>query len=512
MCKRARTPQPTAPSRKEKPTSGRVAAWGAAALGAVLLSFGCAHGNGNSTREFDAGFLATRDRDVQGNKRVRALGPLIEHRAQPGAARFTAVRPFYSRSVDPGQERARSEMLWPVATTRTFHHERQWRILLAHGRNYDQTEPGGRYQFMLFPVIFAGRDAEHRPYLGVFPVGGRVRGLLFQDRIDFVLFPLYATAVKGDQQRRHVLWPVLSWGDSPRQRHFGVFPFYGRTERAGRWDKRYIAWPFWVSARYTEPGAEGRVRMLWPLFWRAKLETERTWMFLPPLFRFTKTEELVRVHAPWPFFQRYSGPTEKLYLWPLWGRKSDPHSEQWFLLWPLVSRHQQSRPRSERSRFTFMPFLHHHTTTRPPPASAESATAPPSVEQRYFELWPLFAYRRDGESAQWRAPTLWPGRDLPPLQRNWTPLWTLYTRERQGDMKEDEALWGLFRYRRDDRHTLHVSLFPLFRYRRDASAREQRSWSLLAGLLGHERGELQNTWRLLYFPIRYGKGEASPAH
>ncbi len=468
---------------------------------ALLSAGGCATSQSAARREFDLGFIASRDRDLEGNLRTRALGPFFERRVSPEGGDFSALRPLYSRSGNPQRERVLTEFLWPIAMHKTLGKETYWRFLLAYANDFDRTRPGSRYRLALFPLIFAGRDRHGERYFGFFPLGGKVHEYLGRDRIVFVLFPLYMHTTLGSQTRRHILWPLIGWGGSERGRHYGFLPFYARSVRDGAWDKRTVAWPFWVSARYDAPGGQGDVHMLWPLYWRGNLPNEKTWMFLPPLFRFTTADRLSKVHAPWPLVQWSRGDVDKLYLWPLWGRKSAGSVQSWFLFWPIVSGTRSARATGAMRQFKIMPFLHWRTVAGPPAANGEAQ----EPQEQYCKIWPLFESRRIGQTARLRLPSLWPGKTLPQLERNWEPFWTLYSRDRHGSVKEDEALWGLFRYRRDERQTHKFSIFPLFRFTRDPARPERRQWSFLMGLIGHERAERHNTLRLLFIPIRTNK-------
>lgn len=474
------------------------------ALGLIVLSNGCAApGGAQARRDFDLGFIASRDRDVEGNVRTRALGPFFEQRVSESGGQFTAVRPFYARSGNPDRERVLSEFLWPIGMHKTLGKETYWRFLLTYANDFDNTTPGSRYRFVVFPFVFAGRDKHGDGYFAVFPIGGKIHEYLGRDKIVFALFPLYGFSTINDQTRHSVLWPLIGWGGSPDSSHVGVLPFYARSVRDGQWEKRTIAWPFWTDARYHYSGAEGRVHMLWPLYWRGNLETEKTWMFLPPIFRYTRADTLTKVHTPWPFVQYSSGVVDKLYLWPLWGQKSVGAVESWFLFWPVISGGHRPRASGVASHFNLTPLFNYRRVTRMEKVDDDHAAEQEAVAERYVKLWPLFSWHRVDESARFRALELWPGKTLPQLERNWASFWTLYTHDRHGAVHEDEALWGLFRYRRNEEKTLKLSLFPVFNYARSAEDDTRRKWSALLGLIGHERGETRNTFRLLYIPFRY---------
>jgi hypothetical protein len=106
---------------------------------------------------------------------------------------------------------------------------------------------------------------------------------------------------------------------------------------------------------------------------------------------------------------------------------------------------------------------------------------------------------------------VWPGKPSENIERTWAPFWSLYTRDRAGNAVEDELLWGLYRYRRDDGGTRKFSIFPFFCYSDASDTQPRRRWSVLLGLAGYEREGLQKTLRLLYFPLRWGSEADAPA-
>ena len=192
-------------------------------------------------------------------------------------------------------------------------------------------------------------------------------------------------------------------------------------------------------------------------------------MVFPPFFRWSRTGDLKALNCPWPFVQYSSGETDKLYLWPLWGRRSSSGFNSTFLLWPIIRSETTEKDDLVTRRFKCVPVISYES--RPP-------------EHRYFKLWPLFSYRREEDIARTRALALWPRKETPGIERNYAPLWTLYSRTRSGALREDDLLWGLFRYRRQ----LETKGDP-----------QSKELSALFGLVRYEREGLRRQFRLLYF-------------
>lgn len=467
--------------------------------------------------DLDLGFLVFRGTDLHGHRCERWLGPLFEYRATEAGDTFRAVRPLGCRLVDPPARRELREWLWPLGMWKVFRGETDWRFLNAFGHDFDHAKADSRYRYTLFPVVFGGRDKQLSRYFAVFPLGGTIHEFLGRDRILFVLFPLYARSSIKDTVTHDVLWPLVSWTHGGDVERFRVFPFYGRSVNEGRWVKHFVLWPVWTSVRYEYPGSEGGGFILFPLLGRVDVPEQQTWMVLPPLFRWTSGKDRDVVHCPWPFFQYSSGDVNKLYLWPLWGRKSfrrgsdtagaspdgdGPGSDSKaeirssFFLWPLCSTFRARRGGGVLERFAVVPVWFSETVTavREEPEGGETE----DVRRRYVKIWPLASYRREQDESRFRMLALWPLKQTGGIERNYAPLWTLYSHVRVDGAAEDELLWGLFRRRRERDGDWSWSVFPFVKTSGSSRA-ERTQWSVLGGLLGYRRQGLRKTYRLLYF-------------
>lgn len=458
-------------------------------VAAGTVAVGCA--SPGRTQRHDVGFLYSRDLTLDGAGRSRAAGPLFESQCSTQRV-FSALRPLYSELEDSTRDRTSRYVLWPVASHREMGKESSWRFLLLFGHDFDKEEPGSRYRLFLFPAFFAGRDAQREPYMALFPLGGTVHEFLGQDRITFFLFPLYCHTSVNQVHSWNVLWPIFSRTEGPGVHRARAFPFYGVSEREGKWAKRFVLWPLWTQTEYMYTNASGHAWMLWPLVGRVKLENQSSWMVLPPFFRWTRTEDRVAFYGPWPFFQYGSGDENRLYLWPLWGtsRRGEDHSG--FALWPIVRWGRKRSGDQEKSWTTVAPVWHSGSFRS---VSTNVAHANWETAGRNVKLWPLFSYRRVGNASFLRIPELWP---LPPaagVEQNWAPLWTLYSQSRWAGAEEDEFLWGLYRHRADA-EGWSLSLFPLFFV--SAGDGGRREWSVLQGLVGYRRSDEERMIRLLY--------------
>ncbi len=458
-------------------------------------------------QELNAGFLASRDTDVAGSARFRALGPLAEYQQGDNGITFTAARPFYSVVNDPASQRLLKEYLWPVGMIKENRGETYSRFLVFFSHDFNNTNSCSRKRFIGFPFFYAGRDINSNKYFAVFPIGGSIHEFLGRDEIDFVLFPLYASSSVKDVKTHDILWPIVSWTKGGDVSRFRIFPFYGQSKNKERWTKRFVLWPLWTSVRYEYPDQKGSGFILFPLYGQTKVKGKKSWTFLPPLFKMARGgKNNMELHFPWPIVQyRSIGLDKKFYIWPLWGKKTVGPLRSSFVLWPIIGLEKTQNKDTVSSKFRLLPLFYHEKVlvkNKQAEAGVEGNTPAGAekekVRERYFKFWPLFSYNRVEEDVSFQTLALWPLKRTQSIERNWAPIWSLYSHKRAGNNVEDEVLWGLFRRYSDGAGDGRVSLFPLFSSERSAKENGQREWNFLLGLAGYKREGLQKTYKLLY--------------
>ena len=121
-----------------------------------------------------------------------------------------------------------------------------------------------------------------------------------------------------------------------------------------------------------------------------------------------------------------------------------------------------------------------------------------NVTDARHKFWPLYSFRRNGESMRFRCLELWPLFETGGIERNWAPFWTLFRHERAKDFSETELLWGLFR--RVDRKTdgyRNTSVFPLIEWGKHEAQATTR-WQIGKGLLGYKKVRGKRKLKLLW--------------
>jgi hypothetical protein len=177
-------------------------------------------------------------------------------------------------------------------------------------------------------------------------------------------------------------------------------------------------------------------------------------------------------HAPWPFvqFARGEGKTMSR-VWPFFGTARNPTLESDFVAWPVYKyTHFQSDPADrERTRIFF--FLYSDINER--------NTQAPDTRRQRTDLWPLFTARRDLNGNE-RFQLLAPVEPFLPnnksIERNWSPLWSVWRAETNATTgaQSKSLLWNLYRMHATPDSKNVSLLFGLFQYDNDAEATRWR--------------------------------------
>lgn len=474
--------------------------------------------------------------EPDGTRRTVAAGPFYETATYPdGTSLYAPFRPVYSSGLrpDPRDYRHDWESLWPLAQGKTLHRDRSWRILNLYHNDRDIADPLSPTHTTFFPFLFYGRARDGRPYAAIFPLGGSIGDFLVKERIEFLLWPIWMRSYVNDVTTTDILWPIWSRTTTPDNHidKFRILPFYARSDKAGKFHKVSVLWPFWTHADYLYPNSSGTSWVLWPFCGRTDLTDQTGWSVLPPLIQHGEaTNGDFRTYAPWPFYVHVrKGSIETLRLWPFYGRYDHGNLRRRYWAWPLLTHEKNAYSTVRYRRWTFVPFYSSAAYTRAPSAAPKPPPRHPTPEQRaappspdpyadpdaetpisgHTKLWPLFTYQTRHEpdtATRFAALDLWPGPAAPAVERSWAPFWTLFDyrtyaatpRASAPDASSLSLLWGLYRQSHAPDAPAEFELFPIWRHVR-APDDADRHWSVLKGLLAYDRAPDAKRLRLLWF-------------
>jgi hypothetical protein len=408
--------------------------------------------------------------------RLDALGPFLTVQDdKPKNTEEFGFRPFFYRVYDRDTGLLEWDALYPLMTVDSIGDESRFQFIQLFSwstTGREQTTPDER--FTLFPFIFIS-DAERaeKSYWAVFPLYGEIKHRLRFDRIFFVAFPAYLDTKKKDLRTRYALFPLVSWSEGKDIEGWKVFPFYGWQTKKGAYDKRYILFPFWISADlFWDPENERHARASLPFFYHEWTPTFDARTVLWPFFRRVedRKREYVEWDFPWPLWVIARGKDYNITRFlPFYGKSQDRDRRGYAFLYPLWKWNVADQPGGKVETSRFLIYLLADTEK-----SLEGRTA------RRVDSLPLFQYKRDYDgsvSFQTLAllEPLLPGQKS--IIRNYSPLWTIFEHKRapNGDAR-NVFLWNLWRWEKQGDKRQNSALLGLFQF---SSEGEKRSLRLL---------------------------------
>lgn len=426
---------------------------------------------------------------LEPGERTEAFGPFwIEQRRE--TEELVALPPLFSLTSDAATESREFDFLYPLLTLDRYGTEYRWQLLqlLSFSGGQDQ-QGGGRRRFTLFPLYFQQRgDDPADNYTAVFPFGGTLRGRLMRDEIRFALFPLYSRTRKKDVVTDNYLYPIFHVRRGEGLRGWQVWPLagsehkeatrktnsFGEVELVGGHEKAFALWPVFHD-QTTGIGTTnvGRLRAALPFFsWFTSANRDSTTL-LWPLFTWTDDREkgYREWDMPWPLivFAHGEGKTTSR-VWPFFSHAESTNQASEFYFWPLYKYNRFHTPTMERERTRWLFFLY---------SDLAEVNWETGARRQRRDLWPLWTWRRDFNGNA-RLQLLAPLEPLLPnnksIERNWSPLWSVWraeTNPRTG-ARSRSLLWNLYRSERAPEARKCSLLFGLFQYQSDAQGRRLR--------------------------------------
>ncbi|HRE82669.1 MAG TPA: hypothetical protein PLN52_16615 [Opitutaceae bacterium] len=443
-----------------------------------------------------------------------AVGPLFFSRPDAGTSRGSSTaepgrvagfRPFYVWKETHGGELREAYGLYPLLTYRRGETgSERWSVLnlinfqKSPPAPIDEGKPGAvPYQgFDVWPFYFSRSTGnEALDYRAVFPLAGTVKHRFGQDRLSWVLFPLYGRFEKNNVTTTTAPWPFIKVMRG--EGNFGneFWPLYGERHKAGAYHERFVLWPFFYQQRHK----------LW------KEQPDEKWGLLP-FYALDRSEGYISETWGWPFFgyvdrtqpYRYHA---RHYFWPLLvqGRGDDRYVNRWapfythsvikgtdkqWIVWPLWRRLQYQESGVDQTKRQLLYFLYNSTEQR-------SLSNPAAAPARKTHVWPLISTWNNGaghRQVQLLSPfeVFFPQNE--PVKWVWSPLAAIYRYDHRPDGEvRHSVLWnGVTYHRRPQLERTAFNLGPLLSV--DSGPNERRV-ALIRGLFGFKRGPGQRGWR-----------------
>jgi hypothetical protein len=362
----------------------------------------------------------------------------------------------------------------------------------AGGQNQRESN---QKRFTIFPFYFQQRSPEtNLNYTALVPFYGHINGRLFRDKIFFVMFPLYSETTKKDVVTDNYLFPFFHLRHGNGLHGWQFWPVvgnehkdvttktngFGDVEIVGGHDIFFAGWPLFFKNN-DGLGTDDPQKSwgLLPLYTQLRSPLRDSTSVGWPFFSWIdeRGKQYHEWQGPWPFviFARGEGKTTSR-VWPLFSQSHNATMESDSYLWPVYQFKRTHSDPLDLKRIRFMVYLYEDTV--------EKNTQTGNYKRR-VDAWPFFTWRRDfngNNRLQILAllePVLPGNRGV---ERNWSPLWSLWRAENnpKTGASSKSLLWNL--------------------YRSDKTA-DSKKCSLLFGLFQYQSSAETKRLRLFYFPV-----------
>ena len=439
---------------------------------------------------------------LDAGRRTEILGPVFYSEERDETSQW-AIPPLMSYTHDRGVDGTEFDILYPILTYDRTGGEYRFQILqlfnFAGGVKEAETN---KHRFSLFPVYLQQiSDDPSENYFSLLPIYGRLKNRFFRDEFNFVLLPLYLETRKRDLHTYNYLFPIFHWRTGDGLKGWQFWPLAGHehkvpTLRTNLWgdavpvpghDKKFFAWPLFFDQRAGIGSAnEEHTQAFLPLysFTRSPLRDATA---VPFVLGWSSVHDRAKkfheIGAPWPLIVFRRGETSRTdRVWPLFSRATNQFLESTWYAWPIYKYNRVHSDPLDRDRTRLLLFLYSHTTER----NTETGKA-----KRRRDLWPLYTWRSDWDGNS-RLQLFAPLEPILPnsksIERNWSPLWSVWRDERNAktSARSQSLLWNLYHRETDTDASRTAALF---------------------GLVQHTSNTNESCWRLFWWPEK--KAETS---
>jgi len=432
---------------------------------------------------------------LENGERTEAAGPFY-YSQQTDTENILAWPPFFSRARRPGVEFQADDYLYPLCTSIHYGQEKRWQLFELISTASGLEPDGDRVKrFTLFPLYFQQRAADtNLDYTAVLPFYGRLKHRLFKDEIRFIMFPGFVETRKRDVITDNYFYPFVDVHHGDGMEGWQVWPFVGRehkdvTLRTNGFgdvnlvpghDHSFYLWPFYLRQNngLGTTNLES-FRASLPFFALSRAPQREATSVLWPLFAWIddRDQQYHEWQGPWPFviFARGEGKHTSR-VWPLFSQSHNDTKESDSYAWPCYTFNWTHADPLDQRRTRVLYFLYSHFSVK---------NTQTGKERRRVDVWPFFTWHHDvngNERLQILAPIEPAVPDNASLERNWSPLWSLWRSERNPTTgaNSQSLLWNLYRRESASAHTNCSCLFGLYQSRAQANEKTVRLFYLPA--------------------------------
>ncbi len=450
------------------------------------------------------GFIFDRfNLTLEAGYRTEAAGPFYYTQQTEDEHTF-ALPPFFSSVKNPSVEYTNYDFLYPILTRMQYGQEWRWQFfqLLSFAGGQEPTDATVT-RHTLYPIYFYQRSTAdtNLNYTAVAPFYGTLKHRLAHDQIHFVMFPIYSKTWKKDVVTDNYFYPIGAirngdgmhgWKIWPLAGHENKIPTlqtngFGDVATIAGYNRYFYLWPFCIVQNNrigTNTAEQISITRTKSLAGPKTTDVPEKFRASIPFFVYSRSPEIDLTTVIWPFFTwidshekhyrewqmpwpiiifaRGEGKTTSR-VFPIFGQSHNAIKESDFYLWPLYTyRRTHSDPLDlRRTRVVF--YLYENTVEKNTRTGAQ---------KRRVDMWPFFTWHREmngNERLQIFAPIEPAVPENAGIERNWSPLWSLWRAEKnpKAGAASESLLWNLYRHESAPAHKKVSLLFGLFQYQCD---------------------------------------------
>ncbi len=381
------------------------------------------------------------------------IGPVVEVKENNNSDKMYALRPIYS--FEKEGKKSDLNILWPFFVKHNSPHSNFWRFLLFYSKYENEKFSTGGF----FPIAYWGYNKQNNFYGGLFPIYGSLDDIAGFNHIDFCLFPLYLNLEQDKGNEVSYLWPFVLIGKGDKYNKLRIFPFYSYNHKHNEYYIQSYMWPFFIKADILKKNHSATSWMAWPFIGHNKYNNIDEWCSIWPFFKYSyNNNDGMGFDAPWPFIT-YRNNVEKdvfqFSIFPLYGQTDKPNKYTSFFLWPLGSYSNEFNTQNRIKRTYFLPLYW----------ASKKMNMDGKVLKNKYRIWPLYSLSEEEKKCEVRIPDLWFGTYAKVIDRNLSPLWTLFKYNSNDTNKSFNYnfLWGGYTYGIDKKNqTEQCNFFPLY--------------------------------------------------
>ena len=414
--------------------------------------------------------------------RTEIAGPFYYHE-QRDNEQTRAWPPFYSHWENPELLAREDNFLYPLFSRIQYGQEVHWQFAqmlnVGGGTNPPQ---GDAKRFTIYPLYFQQRSTNASlNYTAVVPFYGHIRDRLLLKDVYFVMFPLYSETKKHGYVTDNYLYPIFSLRTGDHLAGWKFWPLAGNEHKditfatngfgdvsvVPGYEKSFALWPLGFNTK-TGLGTENPEHTggVLPLYSETRSPLRDSTTVIWPLFSWIdeRQRHYHEWQGPWPFviFTRGEGKhTDR--VWPLFSQSQDANQESDSYLWPLYQYRTFHGDLVATKRHKVLFYIYESTTEH----NLQTGTF-----KKRLDMWPFFEWHQDiygNTRLQVFAPVEPALNDQRGIERNWSPLWTVWRAEDNATNGHHSRslLWNLYRSDRTPTSKKSSLLFGLFQYMHD---------------------------------------------